>query len=136
MSLGQIRVRSTNGSDGTDRAVLVGVVLRHGGSSMKPTESASSVARTSVDQCFESVRVHACVQERLTNCQYAHYFNRVTWYYVRGTLTLEGCVPTFYLKQILQTILRDLEHVVLLTNEVDVVSSTGLSSEREQLRRW
>src|SRR3990172_4083911 len=130
------RVLSINGSDGTDRAVNVGVFLRrHGGSSMKPTERANGAPHTAVEQCFESASVCACVQERLSSCPYTYYFNRVTWYYVRGTLTLEGCVPTFYLKQILQTILRDLDHVELLTNEVDVVSSTGLSSEREQLRR-
>lgn len=91
--------------------------------------SSSGVA---VNHCFESTKVCACVEERLTRCSYAYCFNRVKWYYVRGTLTLEGCVPSFYLKQILQTMLRDIEHVERLLNEVDVVSSTGLSSERSQ----
>ena len=99
---------------------------------MKPTEQASGAAHTAVEQCFESTRVYACVQERFSNCPYAHYFNRVTWYYVRGTLTLEGYVSSFYMKQILQTMLRDLECVEHITNGVDVVSSTGLSSERSK----
>jgi len=96
---------------------------------MKPTERPASAAHATVEHCFTSARVDAGVRERLGNCPYSHYFNRVTWCYVRGTLTLEGCVPTFYLKQVLQTMLRGLEHVDQVSNEVDVVSSTGLSSE-------
>lgn len=80
-----------------------------------------------------SSRVHALVKQLLSDCSYAYYFNKVTWRYDRGTLTLEGCVPTFYLKQILQTMLRDLEHVQQIANQVDVVSSTGLSSARAKL---
>ena len=38
-------------------------------------------------------------------------------------------VPTFYLKQILQTWLRKLDSVKQIDNQVDVVSATGLSSE-------
>jgi hypothetical protein len=43
---------------------------------------------------------------------------------------LHGCVPTFYLKQVLQELLHGIERVTLITNSVDVVSSTGVSSER------
>ena len=130
MSLGQIRVRAINGSDGTGSAINVGVIsCRHGGPAMKLTERASSAAHAVVEHCSASARVDEGVRERLGKCPYSHYFNRVTWCYVRGTLTLEGCVPTFYMKQILQTMLRDLEHVDQVSNEVDVVSSTGLSSE-------
>ena len=136
MSLGQIRVPPTNGSGGIDRAVHVGVVLGHGGSSMKPTERANGAPHTGVEQCFESASVCACVQERLSSCSHSYYFNRVSWYYIRGTLTLEGCVPTYYMKQILQTMLRDIEHVERIANQVDVVSSTGLSSERSAGPRW
>jgi hypothetical protein len=78
-----------------------------------------------------STRVDACVQQRFHNCSYAYYFNRITWRYVGGTLTLEGRVPTFHLKQILQTMLLDVELVQRIANHVDVVSATGLSSQRE-----
>ena len=133
MSLGQIRVRAINGSDGRGSAINVGVIsCRHGGSTMKPTEGPASAAHVTVEYCFASTRVDAGVRERLGNCSYSHCFDRVTWCFVRGTLTLEGCVPTFYLRQILQTMLRDLEHVERIANEVAVISSTGLSSER----RW
>jgi hypothetical protein len=39
-------------------------------------------------------------------------------------------LPSFYLKQVLQTLLRDLDGVTRIANRVDVVSPTGLSSVR------
>lgn len=45
-------------------------------------------------------------------------------------LLVQGQVPSFYLKQILQTILRDISGITRIDNRVDVVSSAGLSSER------
>ena len=41
---------------------------------------------------------------------------------------LKGRLPSFYLKQVLQTLLRDIEGIKLIDNQVDVISSTGLSS--------
>lgn len=63
-------------------------------------------------------------------CTYASCFNQVTFSYSQGILTLEGRLPSFYLKQVLQTHLRDLEGVTRIDNRVDVVSPTGLSSVR------
>lgn len=63
-------------------------------------------------------------------CTYAFCFNQVTFSYSQGVLTLEGRLPSFYLKQVLQTLLRDLDGVKRINNRVDVVSSTGLSSVR------
>jgi hypothetical protein len=48
---------------------------------------------------------------------------------VNGVLLLRGRVPTFYLKQMLQSWLKDLDGVSRIDNQVDVVSATGLSSE-------
>jgi hypothetical protein len=70
------------------------------------------------------------VRQRLSTCPYAYCFRRVKWRYAHGTLTLEGSVASFYLKQVLQTILLGMENVDRIANDVDVVSSTGLSSER------
>lgn len=75
-------------------------------------------------------KVDECIRRRLANCPYEFYFNSVTWHFEDGRLTLMGCVPTFYMKQMLQTILRDIEGVHDLVNDVDVVSATGLSSMR------
>jgi hypothetical protein len=70
------------------------------------------------------------VRQRLSACPYAYCFSRVNWRYAHGTLTLEGSVASFYLRQILQSMLRSVENVDRIANDVDVVSSTGLSSER------
>ena len=43
-------------------------------------------------------------------------------------LIVNGKLPSFYLKQILQTILRDVPGVRQIDNRVNVASSTGLSS--------
>lgn len=79
----------------------------------------------------ETEMVYACVKARLYACQYSFHFNKVTWRYADGTLSLRGTVGTFHLKQKLQTLLRDIEYVERLVNEVEVVSATGLSSGRE-----
>ena len=97
---------------------------------MLPTEEASQSSGVMPKDNRQSATICACIQERLTRCPYGHSFNRVTWNYFGGTLTLQGCVPSFYLKQILYTIVRDIEHVERIENAVDVVSSVGLSSER------
>lgn len=82
-----------------------------------------------IDNSIASQEVHIHIQERIGSCSYAFHFNKVTWHYTDGTLTLRGLVSTFHLKQMLQTILRDITHVQRLVNDVDVVCATGLSSE-------
>ena len=94
------------------------------GSVMKADASA-----TMSDLC---TYVDQCVQRRLAGCTYEFYFSKVSWRFEHGRLTLDGRVPSFYLKQMLQTILRDVEHVEHVINNVDVVSTTGLSSSRKE----
>ena len=80
---------------------------------------------------FEQPLVEESARRRLAeDCPYAFCFNQVKFRYSQGTLTLTGRVPSFYLKQVLQTLLRDLDDVARIDNRVDVVSSTGLSSVR------
>jgi hypothetical protein len=43
-------------------------------------------------------------------------------------LIVNGKLPSFYLKQVLQTILRDVSGVRRIDNRVNVTSSNGLSS--------
>jgi hypothetical protein len=47
-------------------------------------------------------------------------------------LVVRGQVPTFYLKQVLQTVLREVAGVERVENLVDVVCSEGLSSVRRR----
>ena len=71
-----------------------------------------------------TVNTHAdvdrCVADRLNGCSYSFFFSKVDWEYEDGTLELTGYVPTFHMKQLLQTILRDIDHVEELVNNVDV----------------
>jgi hypothetical protein len=46
-------------------------------------------------------------------------------------LTVRGRVPSFYLKQLLQTILMRVDGVRMVDNQVDVICCDGLSSVRE-----
>ena len=79
-------------------------------------------------------RIHETVRRRIDGCSYKFIFGNVTWHCNDGHLTLRGCVPSFYLKQVLQELLHGIERVKLITNSVDVVSSTGMSSERSDNR--
>ena len=63
-------------------------------------------------------------------CAYAFCFNQITFSYSAGILKLEGRLPSFYLKQVLQTLLRDLDGVTRIDNRVDVANPSGLSSVR------
>lgn len=77
-----------------------------------------------------STPVEEQARQRLTNdCPYAFYFKHIRFEFSNGVLTLRGRVPTFYLKQVLQTWLRGLESVKQVDNQVAVVSATGLSTE-------
>jgi hypothetical protein len=46
------------------------------------------------------------------------------------TLYLAGQLPTFYLKQLVQEVVRRLPGVQNIHNEIDVISPYGVSSER------
>jgi len=47
--------------------------------------------------------------------------------YQSGTLCVTGQLPSYYLKQVLQTALQDVTGVDRVDNRVDVVSSRGLN---------
>ena len=65
--------------------------------------------------------VDVSVQQRLESCVYRFVFNEVTWHYQAGRLTLGGSLPSFYLKQVLQEVLRNIDQVEHIDNNVDVV---------------
>ena len=84
----------------------------------------------STNRTADDERIHETIRRRIDGCSHKFAFMKVTWHCHDGHLTLRGCVPSFHLKQLLQELLRGIERVKLITNSVDVVSSTGLSSER------
>jgi hypothetical protein len=78
-----------------------------------------------------SVVVLQRVKGRLSqSCHFTRHWREIECGYCQGVLTLRGCVPSFYLKQVLQSILKDVPGVRRIDNRVDVVSAAGLSSVR------
>jgi hypothetical protein len=82
------------------------------------TETRSSA---NVDADARLERVRECIRERLSKCFYQFQFKQITWRFDEGVLTLNGDVPTFYMKQVLQTVLRDIEDVRQIDNRVRVL---------------
>lgn len=83
-----------------------------------PTDIAGSVAasaRTLVER-------HPCFHGRT---------DRLDFVQTGRVLTIRGSVPSFYLKQMLQTVLGRLDGIARIDNQVDVVSNNGLSSVRK-----
>jgi hypothetical protein len=82
-----------------------------------------------------SSHAEVSITERATreleqSCPYAWCFRDVDYELDAGVLRLEGSVSSFYLKQLLQTFLKELDGVERIDNRVDVVNSQGLSSVR------
>jgi len=81
-------------------------------------------------------RSAACEVEELArrsvteNCSYCYYFRRVSFRFHDSVLVVEGQVPSFYLKQVLQTLLAGVDGIDEIDNRVDVVNSRGVSSVR------
>ena len=72
-------------------------------------------------------------RKRLAN--HYHFRGRVhTFEFVEydQVLLVRGQVPSFYLKQVLQSVLRDVGGITRIENQVDVVCSDGLSSVRRR----
>jgi hypothetical protein len=65
--------------------------------------------------------------------RHAHFRGRANMFEFECTenvLVIRGCVPTFYLKQLLQDALKQLEGVQRIDNHVDVFVPEALSSVR------
>jgi hypothetical protein len=91
----------------------------------------SEVETEALCDAASRARVGALVRQVLSkDCAYRTSFRDVFFDYNEGILTLRGRVPTFYLKQVVQTLLRNIDGVTCVDNQVDVVSATGLSSVR------
>ena len=66
-------------------------------------------------------------QQRLRECPYPA-LRQVNCCFDGGVLVLTGGVPTFYMKQMAQTLLCRLEHVEVLDNRLVVSSGRGMDS--------
>lgn len=90
--------------------------------------------RSAVDQSSDApgkTTIEEAALNRLRDgCDYAFYFRDIRCKYHSGVLSLYGRVPSFYLKQIIQTRLEGLPGVAEIDNQVDVINPRGISSVR------
>jgi len=97
--------------------------LPRGGSrpAMVPAAAAPMAeARDDIDACRARERsIRRQIQE---NCPYIPSFRSIRYEYRDGMLTVRGRVPSYYLKQLLHTYLRNLVHEEQIRDEVEVVS--------------
>jgi len=77
-----------------------------------------------VQRAIDAVAMHDHFRGR------AHQFH---FDYHDEVLVVQGAVPSFYLKQVLQTLLRNIEGVRAIDNQVQVISAHGLSGDQNHL---
>ena len=88
----------------------------------KAMESMIEDRHIRIDGAGPSCEVTEVVRARLADCcHFAHHWREISCSYEKGVLTLQGRVPSFYLKQVLQTTLRGIPGVDRIDNRVDVV---------------
>ncbi len=68
--------------------------------------------------------IRGAVEDRLRHHPYLT-LRRVACEYHNGTLTLRGCLPTYYLKQIAQEAVAEIKGVERIENEIEVGSSVS-----------
>lgn len=65
------------------------------------------------------------------HCQFQRRVDSFAFEVLGDTLVVRGRVPSFYLKQLVQTVLRDLDGVRWIDNQVEVIAGNGQSRRRE-----
>lgn len=83
----------------------------------QPTKRQHEIVKRAID----AVATHDHFRGR------AHQFQ---FDYHDEVLVVHGAVPSFYLKQVLQTLLRNIEGVRAIDNQVQVISAHGLSGDQ------
>jgi hypothetical protein len=83
----------------------------------------------------ELAKCAASVEKRAHDllAEHPHFRGRAgsfSYEYRDEILIVRGSVPTFYLKQLLQTVLKQVHGVSRINNQIDVVSSDGVGSVR------
>jgi hypothetical protein len=62
-----------------------------------------------------------------THAHFQRRASRFEFHCTNDVLLVRGNVPTFYLKQVLQTVLQNVDGIRIVDNRVDVIASDGLS---------
>jgi hypothetical protein len=84
-------------------------------------------------RCHIPARYCRSVESEAANLlqNHSHFRGRtldITFELNDDVLIIRGRVPSIYLKQLLQSLLRDIKNVSRIQNNVDVVSSSGVCS--------
>src|SRR3972149_5151016 len=77
--------------------------------------------------------VEAALRARELVARHSHFRGRadkLQFLQQDDVLVVRGCVPSFYLKQLLQTVLKQLDGIRSIDNQGEVVACDGLSSVR------
>jgi hypothetical protein len=77
--------------------------------------------RACVEPETSQASVQDLVEQRLRSNPYLSLRN-ITSDYLDGVLVLRGCVPTYYLKQMAQEVVTDLEGVERIDNQIQVLT--------------
>jgi hypothetical protein len=90
-----------------------------GGQAVRGQGTQQEVVRQAAERlgAYEHIRAHA---------------KRISFEFCDGVLTAKGTLPSFYLKQVLQTVLRDLPGVVRIENRVVVDAQARETAKRGQ----
>ena len=79
---------------------------------------------------------HICEEAGRRLCSSSHYHLReMACTSECGVLTVCGRVPSYYLKQVIQSLLTGIDGVERIVNDVDVVNIKGLSSVQKKRPR-
>lgn len=95
------------------------------------TDRPSRTKNTRTTSPYESLEMRA-KKSIEQNCPYAFCFRFLRFSSRNGVLTVQGCLPSFYLKQVLIAHLRRIEQLQRIDDQVDVISARGLSSEPQR----
>ena len=90
---------------------------------------------TAVESITAPRRERATEQARRVLAQHPHFRGRadvIKFFERDDVLLVYGQVPSFYLKQVLQSALRDVPGISRIDNQVDVTCPDGLSSVRRR----
>lgn len=101
------------------------------------TQEARQTASTMSKRNGE-LRTDAERQAREILAHNSHFRGRTKTFSFRlqdDVLTVRGSVPTYYLKQLIRSLLKNVKGIRHVDDQVDVVASSGLSSVREDHER-
>ena len=88
----------------------------------------NSLDLTPAIQCLDTRIVEQQAEQLLH--QHPHFHGRTCWVKVHfeptdRSLRLEGCLPSFYLKQLAQEALRDLKGIERIDNRISILGRAG-----------